>query len=38
MDDLARIMREEIVDLAARGCTYLQMYEVPAIVDPRTLR
>jgi len=38
MDDLARIMREEIADLAARGCTHLQMDEVPAIVDARTLR
>jgi 5-methyltetrahydropteroyltriglutamate--homocysteine methyltransferase len=36
MDDLARIMREEIADLAARGCTYLQMDEVPlaVICDP----
>jgi 5-methyltetrahydropteroyltriglutamate--homocysteine methyltransferase len=35
--DLARIMREEIADLAARGCTYLQMDEVPVAVlcDPR---
>ncbi len=35
--DLARIMREEIADLAARGCTYLQMDEVPLAVlcDPR---
>ncbi len=34
--DLARIMREEIADLAARGCTYLQMDEVPIAVlcDP----
>jgi 5-methyltetrahydropteroyltriglutamate--homocysteine methyltransferase len=34
--DLARIMREEIADLAARGCTYLQMDEVPLAVlcDP----
>ena len=32
MDDLARIMREEIADLAARGCTYLQMDEVPLAV------
>ena len=30
--DLARIMREEIADLAARGCTYLQMDEVPIAV------
>jgi len=36
MDDLARIMREEIADLASRGCTYLQMDEVPlaVICDP----
>ena len=35
--DLARIMREEIADLAARGCTYLQMDEVPLAVlcDPK---
>jgi 5-methyltetrahydropteroyltriglutamate--homocysteine methyltransferase len=35
--DLARVMREEIADLAARGCTYLQMDEVPIAVlcDPR---
>jgi 5-methyltetrahydropteroyltriglutamate--homocysteine methyltransferase len=32
MDDLARIMREEIADLAKRGCTYLQMDEVPLAV------
>jgi 5-methyltetrahydropteroyltriglutamate--homocysteine methyltransferase len=34
--DLARIMREEIADLARRGCTYLQMDEVPLAVlcDP----
>jgi 5-methyltetrahydropteroyltriglutamate--homocysteine methyltransferase len=32
MADLARIMREEIADLAARGCTYLQMDEVPLAV------
>src|SRR6476646_1607968 len=32
MDDLARIMREEIADLAGRGCTYLQMDEVPLAV------
>jgi 5-methyltetrahydropteroyltriglutamate--homocysteine methyltransferase len=30
--DLARVMREEIADLAARGCTYLQMDEVPIAV------
>jgi 5-methyltetrahydropteroyltriglutamate--homocysteine methyltransferase len=30
--DLARVMREEIADLAARGCTYLQMDEVPTAV------
>jgi 5-methyltetrahydropteroyltriglutamate--homocysteine methyltransferase len=35
--DLARIMREEVADLAARGCTYLQMDEVPLAVlcDPK---
>jgi methionine synthase II (cobalamin-independent) len=32
MDDLARVMRQEIADLAARGCTYLQMDEVPLAV------
>jgi 5-methyltetrahydropteroyltriglutamate--homocysteine methyltransferase len=34
--DLTRIMREEVADLAARGCTYLQMDEVPIAVlcDP----
>ena len=39
MDDLARIMREEIADLAARGCTYLQMDEVPlaVICDPNNM-
>ena len=39
MDDLARIMREEIADLAARGCTYLQMGEVPlaVICDPKNM-
>ena len=39
MDDLARIMREEIADLAARGCTYLQMDEVPlaVICDQRNI-
>jgi 5-methyltetrahydropteroyltriglutamate--homocysteine methyltransferase len=35
--DLARIMREEVADLASRGCTYLQMDEVPIAVlcDPK---
>ena len=35
--DLARLMREEIADLATRGCTYLQMDEVPIAVlcDPK---
>ena len=39
MDDLARIMREEIADLASRGCTYLQMDEVPlaVICDPANM-
>jgi 5-methyltetrahydropteroyltriglutamate--homocysteine methyltransferase len=34
--DLAAAYREEIADLAARGCTYLQMDEVPlaVICDP----
>jgi 5-methyltetrahydropteroyltriglutamate--homocysteine methyltransferase len=34
--DLATVMREEIADLAQRGCTYLQMDEVPIAVlcDP----
>jgi 5-methyltetrahydropteroyltriglutamate--homocysteine methyltransferase len=37
--DLARIMREEVADLAARGCTYLQMDEVPlaVICDPANM-
>jgi 5-methyltetrahydropteroyltriglutamate--homocysteine methyltransferase len=37
--DLTRIMREEIADLAARGCTYLQMDEVPlaVICDPNNM-
>jgi 5-methyltetrahydropteroyltriglutamate--homocysteine methyltransferase len=36
-DDLARAYREEVADLAARGCTYLQMDEVPlaVICDPK---
>lgn len=35
--DLAAAYREEVADLAARGCTYLQMDEVPlaVICDPR---
>ena len=35
--DLARVMREEIADLAERGCTYLQLDEVPIAVlcDPK---
>ena len=39
MHDLSRIMREEIADLAARGCTYLQMDEVPlaVICDPNNM-
>jgi 5-methyltetrahydropteroyltriglutamate--homocysteine methyltransferase len=39
MDDLTRIMREEIADLAKRGCTYLQMDEVPlaVICDPANM-
>jgi 5-methyltetrahydropteroyltriglutamate--homocysteine methyltransferase len=39
MNDLARIMREEIADLGARGCTYLQMDEVPlaVICDPKNM-
>jgi len=39
MGDLARILREEIADLAARGCTYLQMDEVPlaVICDPKNM-
>jgi 5-methyltetrahydropteroyltriglutamate--homocysteine methyltransferase len=39
MDDIARIMREEVADLAARGCTYLQMDEVPlaVICDPANM-
>ena len=39
MDDVARIMRQEIADLAARGCTYLQFDEVPLAVmcDPHNM-
>jgi 5-methyltetrahydropteroyltriglutamate--homocysteine methyltransferase len=35
--DIARIYREEIADLAGRGCTYLQMDEVPLalLCDPK---
>jgi 5-methyltetrahydropteroyltriglutamate--homocysteine methyltransferase len=35
--DVAAAYREEVADLAARGCTYLQMDEVPlaVICDPR---
>jgi 5-methyltetrahydropteroyltriglutamate--homocysteine methyltransferase len=35
--DIARIYREEIADLASRGCTYLQMDEVPLalLCDPK---
>src|SRR3954470_24174724 len=34
---MAAVMREEVADLAARGCTYLQLDEVPlaVICDPR---
>jgi 5-methyltetrahydropteroyltriglutamate--homocysteine methyltransferase len=37
MADVTRAYREETADLAARGCTYLQMDEVPlaVICDPR---
>jgi 5-methyltetrahydropteroyltriglutamate--homocysteine methyltransferase len=36
---LTRIMREEVADLAARGCAYLQMDEVPLalICDPKNM-
>ena len=39
LEDLARIMREEVADLASRGCTYLQMDEVPlaVICDPANM-
>jgi len=39
IDDIARIMREEVADLASRGCTYLQMDEVPlaVICDPSNM-
>lgn len=39
MDDVAKIMRQEIADLAARGCTYLQFDEVPlaVICDPNNM-
>ena len=35
-DDVARAYREEVADLSGRGCTYLQMDEVPlaVICDP----
>jgi 5-methyltetrahydropteroyltriglutamate--homocysteine methyltransferase len=37
--DLARVLREEVADLAGRGCTYLQMDEVPlaVICDPANM-
>ncbi|MGH7091135.1 MAG: hypothetical protein ACREFQ_19730 [Stellaceae bacterium] len=37
MADLSRILAEEIADLGARGCTYLQLDEVPlaVICDPQ---
>jgi 5-methyltetrahydropteroyltriglutamate--homocysteine methyltransferase len=37
MADVTAAYREEVADLAARGCTYLQMDEVPlaVICDPR---
>jgi 5-methyltetrahydropteroyltriglutamate--homocysteine methyltransferase len=37
MEDVVRIMREEIADLAARGCSYLQFDEVPLALmcDPK---
>ena len=37
MADFVRIMREEIADLGSRGCTYLQLDEVPLalLCDPR---
>ena len=37
--DLVRILQEEVADLATRGCTYLQMDEVPlaVICDPRIM-
>jgi 5-methyltetrahydropteroyltriglutamate--homocysteine methyltransferase len=37
MEDVVRIMREEIADLASRGCSYLQFDEVPLALmcDPR---
>jgi 5-methyltetrahydropteroyltriglutamate--homocysteine methyltransferase len=37
MADVGRAYREEVADLATRGCTYLQMDEVPlaVICDPR---
>jgi len=39
MDALAAVTREEIADLAARGCTYVQMDEVPlaVICDPKNM-
>jgi 5-methyltetrahydropteroyltriglutamate--homocysteine methyltransferase len=39
LGDIARILREEVADLAARGCTYLQMDEVPlaVICDPANM-
>jgi len=39
MNEMARIMRDEIADLASRGCTYLQMDEVPlaVICDPANM-
>jgi 5-methyltetrahydropteroyltriglutamate--homocysteine methyltransferase len=39
MAAMAAVMREEIADLASRGCTYLQLDEVPlaVICDPRNM-
>lgn len=39
MEDVAKIMRQEIADLAARGCTYVQFDEVPVAVmcDPNNI-
>jgi len=37
--DIVRILREEVADIASRGCTYLQMDEVPlaVICDPENM-
>jgi 5-methyltetrahydropteroyltriglutamate--homocysteine methyltransferase len=39
LDDISRLMRDEVAELASRGCTYLQLDEVPlaVICDPHNM-